>query len=105
MKYSTHLLRHTRLIIGQNIHHHRSKQKLPLRKLARITSLPEELIDHYELGKNEIRLDHLLRIVCSLNVGIGALVRNDEEPERIRIDEVASECSQGKIGANKRLQR
>lgn len=61
MKYSTHLFRHTRLIIGQNIHHHRSKQKLPLRRLAKLTSLSELLIDHYELGKNEISLDQLLK--------------------------------------------
>ena len=74
MQYSTHLLRHTRLIIGQNIHHYRRRQKIPLPRLAKLTSLPEHLIDHYELGKNEIRLDHLLKIACALNVRLEALL-------------------------------
>lgn len=77
MQYSTHLLRHTRLIIGRNIHHHRNRQKIPLRRLAKLASLPEALIDHYELGKNEIRLDHLLRLACALNVGLKDLLRVD----------------------------
>lgn len=77
MQYSTHLLRHTRLIIGRNIHHHRSKQTIPLHRLASLTGLSELLIDHYELGKNEIRLDHLLRIACALNVGLKDLLRDD----------------------------
>ncbi len=77
MQYSTHLLRHTRFIIGHNIHHHRRKQKIPLPRLAKLTSLPELLIDHYELGKNEVRLDHLLKIACALNVDLVALMKDD----------------------------
>jgi hypothetical protein len=79
MQYSAHLLRHTRLIIGRNIHHHRSKKKIPLHRLAKLTSLSEHLIDHYELGKNEIRLDHLLRIACAINVGLKDLLRDDDQ--------------------------
>jgi len=77
MQYSTHLLRHKRLIIGQNIHHHRSKQKIPLRRLAKLISLPEALIDQYELGKDEIRLDHLLKIACALGVGVEVFLRDN----------------------------
>ena len=83
MKYSTHLLRHKRFIIGQNIHHHRRKKKIPLPRLARLTSLSELLIDHYELGKNEVRLDHLLKISCALNVGLESLMKDDGEQERM----------------------
>jgi transcriptional regulator with XRE-family HTH domain len=74
MQYSTHLLRHLRFTIGQNIHRHRSKQKLPLRKLSRLTGVPELLLDHYELGKKEIRLDEMLKIACALGIEIRELI-------------------------------
>ncbi len=72
--YSTHLLRHLRFTIGQNIHRHRSKQKLPLRKLAKLTGVSELLLDHYELGKNEIALDEILKIACALGVPVSELM-------------------------------
>jgi transcriptional regulator with XRE-family HTH domain len=72
--YSTHLLRHLRLTIGQNIHHHRCKQKLPIRKLAKLTGISELLLDHYELGKNEIALDEMLKIACALGIPITELM-------------------------------
>ncbi|MCD6034637.1 MAG: Helix-turn-helix domain [Rickettsiales bacterium] len=74
MTYTTHLLRHLRFTIGQNIHHHRSKQKLPLQKLAKLTGISGPLLDHYELGKNEIGLDELLKIACVLKVKVQELV-------------------------------
>ncbi len=74
MQYSTHLLRHWRFTIGQNIHRRRAQQKLPLRKLARLTGLSELLLDHYELGKNEIGLDELLKIACALEVELKELI-------------------------------
>ena len=74
MQYSTHLLRHWRFAIGQNIHRQRAKQKLPLKKLAQLTGVSELLIDHYELGKNEIGLDELLKIACALDIDIEALI-------------------------------
>jgi len=73
--YSTRLLRHLRYTVGQNIHHHRSKQKLPLRKLAKLTGVSELLLDHYELGKNEIALDEMLKIACALGVPITELMQ------------------------------
>lgn len=43
MQYSTHLLRHLRFTIGQNIHRRRAEQKMPLKKLARLSDVPERL--------------------------------------------------------------
>lgn len=48
---------------------------MPLRKLARLTGVSELLLDHYELGKNEIALDEMLKIACALNVDITELIR------------------------------
>ena len=73
--YNTHLLRHLRFTIGQNIHRHRSRQKLPLKKLARLTGISEPLLDQYELGKNEIALDALLKIACALRVPMAELMQ------------------------------
>jgi transcriptional regulator with XRE-family HTH domain len=68
MLYSAHLLRHLRLTIGHNIHQLRATRKLPLAKLSRLSNIPPESLDHYELGKSEIRLDEMLRIACALDV-------------------------------------
>lgn len=68
MLYSTDLLRHVRLIIGQNIHRSRAKHKWPLSKLSRTSGIPESLLDHYEIGKCEIRLDEMLKIACALDI-------------------------------------
>lgn len=72
--YTPHLLRHTRATIGHNIHSLRVRQKMPLAKLAQITRLPEHLLDHYELGKNEIRLEEIVKIACALGVGVEGVV-------------------------------
>lgn len=74
MIYSTHLLRHLRLTIGQNLHRLRRDKKMPLGVLAGLSGLPRETIDHYELGKNEITLDHMLRLACALDADVGALL-------------------------------
>lgn len=73
--YSTHLLRHLRLSIGRNIHEHRCERKLTLRKLAKLTGISEGLLDHYELGKNEIALDEMLKIACALRVSVAELIQ------------------------------
>lgn len=75
MSYSTHLLRHFRHTIGQNIHRHRRKQKLPLSKLAKLSGVSEKLLDHYELGKNEIQLDEILKISCALGVPVAEFIQ------------------------------
>lgn len=74
MNYSTHLLRHLRFTIGQNIHNLRVRKKLSLRKLSRLTNIAEPLLDHYEIGKNEISLDELLKIACVLGANVEELI-------------------------------
>ncbi|MDE3061189.1 MAG: helix-turn-helix domain-containing protein [Pseudomonadota bacterium] len=74
MQYSTHLLRHLRFTIGQNIHRQRAGRRMPLRKLSRLSGVSERLLDHYELGKNEICLDELLKIACALEIGLKELI-------------------------------
>ncbi len=74
MIYSIHILRHLRLTIGRNIHSLRLKHKLTLRKLSRLNGIPECLLDQYELGKNEIRLEEVLKISCVLEVRLSKLL-------------------------------
>jgi transcriptional regulator with XRE-family HTH domain len=74
MQYSSHLLRHLRFTIGQNIHAARLKQKMTLKKLSHLSGVPEDKLDQYELGKNEIRLDQLLKIACSLEMRVRELM-------------------------------
>jgi transcriptional regulator with XRE-family HTH domain len=74
MLYTPHLLRHLRLTIGQNIHHRRVERKLPLAKLSRLSGVPATSLDHYELGKSDIRLEEMLRIACALEVGVERLM-------------------------------
>ncbi len=62
-----------RFIIGQNIRNERTKQKMPLHKLARLSGVNERLLDQYELGKGEITLHHLLKIACALSAEFSAL--------------------------------
>lgn len=74
MIYSTKLLRALRADIGRNIHAMRVKRRVLLGRLAKQSGLPEERLDRYELGKNEIRLDELLKLACALDVPLAALV-------------------------------
>ena len=76
MTYSIHLLRHWRFVIGQNIHQQRLRQKMPLRKLARLSCVPEPRLDQFELGKNQIHLDELFKIACALRIGIHDLLQD-----------------------------
>ena len=74
MAYSLHLLRHLRETIGRNIHHYRFKHKMPLPKLARLAGVPQDRLDHFEMGKGAIGTEELLRIACALRVNVGQLV-------------------------------
>lgn|GEM_PF-1227350 len=80
MNYTIHHLRHLRYVIGQNIHTHRIEQKLTLCKLAKRAGVSPLRMDQYELGKHQIRLEHLFRIACALQVGIQQLL--DEKAEK-----------------------
>ena len=74
MIYSTKMLRALRAQIGANIHAARLRRKLVLSKLARLSGVGADMIDRYELGKDEIRLDELLRIACALDLSVAALI-------------------------------
>jgi transcriptional regulator with XRE-family HTH domain len=74
MRYSTHLLRHLRFTIGQNISTRRRLNRLPLAKMAELSGIPEHLLIHYKDGKSDIRLNELLKIACILKVDIGDLI-------------------------------
>lgn len=74
MHYNTHLLRHLRLTIGQNIHHQRIKRKVTLQKLSRLCHLPIHKLDQYEMGKNDISLDDMLKIACVLGLRLEQLL-------------------------------
>lgn len=73
MLYSTHMLRHLRFTIGQNIHRLRAERQMGLRKLSAASGVTEGLIEKYEIGKDDIQLHELLKIACVLNVQVGAL--------------------------------
>ena len=73
MLYSTQKLRHLRATIGRNIHAARVERKVLLHKLAAASGVPPEMLDRYELGKNEIRLEEMLRIASALDLRITAL--------------------------------
>lgn len=68
MQYSTHFLRHVRFTIGQNIRAARDKQKMTLRHLSRKSGVPEFKIDQFELGKNNISVEEMVRLGCVLGV-------------------------------------
>lgn len=77
MIYSSPLLHHLRRTIGQNIHSLRVRRKIPLWKLSRLTGVSERMLDQYELGKHDIRLEAVLRIACALDVPVGALMQDN----------------------------
>ena len=74
MIYSTHLFRHLRIIIGQNIHRLRAARRLTLDELAARSGVSQTSIDFYELGKGEIHLNQLLRLACAMEVEVAALL-------------------------------
>jgi transcriptional regulator with XRE-family HTH domain len=74
MIYSTHLLRHLRFTIGQNIRKERLACELPLQKLSAISNIPENTLHHYELGKGEISIAELLKIACVFQLDISELM-------------------------------
>ena len=76
MDHRTTLLRQLRRAIGRNIHEIRAAQKMPLKKLARQSGVPEHLLDQYELGKNQIELHALLKISLALGKELPELLQS-----------------------------
>ncbi|MEZ5690425.1 MAG: helix-turn-helix transcriptional regulator [Rickettsiales bacterium] len=81
MNYSTNynakLLRNLRLSIGQNIHNHRLRKKITLKKLAVSSGISEHMLDCYELGKYEITIEHILRISCAMKMEMERLLATE----------------------------
>lgn len=71
MHETTAMLRQTRATIGRKIHYLRQQKKLPLCKLARLTSIDPMRIDQFELGKHEIRMEEILKIAWAMKVKPG----------------------------------
>lgn len=82
MIYSTHLLRHLRFTIGQNLQRARVRRRWPLARLARASGVAQAKIDQYELGKSEIRLDELLKLACALGASVEKLLVGEGECAR-----------------------
>lgn len=74
MQYTSHMLRHVRRTVGQNIHSRRCNRKLTLGKLAKLCCIPEARLDRYEIGGDEINLRELLKIACALDVDLRKLI-------------------------------
>ncbi|HTY53875.1 MAG TPA: helix-turn-helix domain-containing protein [Candidatus Binataceae bacterium] len=77
MEYSTQKLQALRAAIGRNIHDARIHRKVLLNRLSGMTGVSSELLDRYELGKNEIRLEEILKIACALKVKAHSLLNDD----------------------------
>jgi len=67
-------LRALRQTIGRNIHAARLAGRVPLRQLAQVTGIGEDLLDRYELGRNDLTFEHLARIAAGLGVGAEILL-------------------------------
>ena len=63
-------IRHLRSTIGRNIQEYRMTRKVTLKKLSRETGIGIARLDGFEMGKYEIRLDHLLIIAKTLKTDI-----------------------------------
>ncbi len=74
MIYTTHLLRHLRAVIGQNIRRFRTERGMSPDQLACASGLTVRWIDKYESGHFEITLDQLLKIACALEKSVVEMV-------------------------------
>lgn len=59
--------REIRKNIGQNIHNIRKRKRMTLKKLSHISV---NLLDQYEIGKNQIGLNSLMNIANALKVSM-----------------------------------
>ncbi len=75
-------LRSLRIHMGQNIRSIRQQKRMPLKKLARLSRLHPDTIDHLELGKGEINLTHIIRLAVAMDVAPEKLLVFDHYEER-----------------------
>lgn len=63
-------LKNIRKNIGYNIYKARRRKGFTLKKLSKISNIDFLLLDQFELGKNEVNLNILMRIANSLDVSM-----------------------------------
>ena len=62
--------REIRKNIGQNIHDIRKKKRMTLKKLSKLSHISVNLLDQYEIGKNQIGPNSMMNIANSLEVSM-----------------------------------
>lgn len=62
--------REIRKNIGQNIHNIRKRKRMTLKKLSKLSHISVNLLDQYEIGKNQIGLNSLMNIANALKVSM-----------------------------------
>ncbi len=67
--------------IGLNIRALRTMRRMPLEKLSRLSGLAPDTIDRLELGKDEIGLDHIMRLSAALQIRAARLLERSAVPE------------------------
>ncbi len=63
---STIALRHLRRTIGRDIHNARVQQRMTLERLSRLTGISVCVLDMVELGKGQVGLDELVKVLWAL---------------------------------------
>ncbi len=69
-------LRTMRRSVGQIIHTERRRQNMPLWKIEQQTGLSPYCVDRIELGKGELKMDHLLRLARFLNLEVNVTFKD-----------------------------
>ncbi len=64
-------VRELRKNIGARIHLIRVQKRETLHHLSHMTGISSDKIDQYELGKNEIGIEALIKLACGLDVEVG----------------------------------
>jgi len=63
-----------RRTIGQNMYNLRKRKRMTLKKLSQLSSIGVNMLDQYELGKNQIALHSLRNIAKALEVSMHDLL-------------------------------
>ena len=63
--------------IGRNLHNARKKQNLTLKNLSEKINVRTDLLDRYEIGKNQIGIEMVARIAKSLDVTLRDVLLSD----------------------------
>jgi len=63
--------------IGRNIHNARNNKHLTLKKLSEDIHVGVDLLDRYEIGKNQIRIEMIAKIAKSLDVTLRDVLLED----------------------------